>query len=430
MYNPYGAVPEAIKDARVSLRDITADLLATKKMEGELALAKTKAETEASLAAAASERYKLENEKDISRMNMQSDQFNRQLDQSGRQFQDNFSLAKSAQAFQQGPKFEQEKRLTDAQIAASRAQTAHSAAQTRQLQRSEQQITPRAYLQELGAPERYLSMFPEIQPDKPYQRWQLDEFKNQYVDFTKKNPAFPFMANLDAVQQQIPALVKQYHAEQDPTKKQSIGNAVRELYGAQDFAVRAVLTANEPSAMEIAKYADKMGKDPKDLAKEISDIRSVIQPNIKSWRTGAATFEISPTYVSDVTQYAKIIETKMPAGAQKTQLIAAHKALQDKVAAGDSAAAKQLYDNMKGWAQHLTSGTPTGKQAGAKPAAPEKAARAPSLSKAAASAVHHHHPLDPFGPANPGSTGYALDDIAHAVMLTLNQNKGEELAAR
>jgi len=120
----------------------------------------------------------------------------------------------------------------------------------------------------------------------------------------------------------------------------------------------------------------------------------------------------------------------MPAGPQKTQLIAAHKALQDKVAAGDPAAAKQLYDNMKGWAQHLTSGTPTGKQAGAKPATPEKAASAPSLSTAAVSAVHH--PRDPFGPANPGSTGYALDDIARAVMLTLNQNKGEDkkLAAR
>lgn len=429
MYNPYGAVPEAIKDARVSLRDITADLLATKKMEGELTLAKTKAETEASLAAAASERYKLENEKDISRMNMQSDQFNRQLDQSGRQFQDNFSLAKSAQAFQQGPKFEQEKRLTDAQIAASRAQTAHSAAQTRQLQRSEQQITPRAYLQELGAPDGLFALFPNIQPDKSYQRWQLEDFKNQFVDFNKRNPAVALLSNMAAVQQQIPALVQQFHAEQDPAKKKVLGDRVRQLYEAQDVGQRLVLAANEPSAVEITRAAEKLGEDPQEFAKKVNEVRSAIQPNLRQWRMDAATFEISPTYGSDVTQYAKIIETKMPAGPQKTQLIAAHKALQDKVAAGDPAAAKQLYDNMKGWAQHLTSGTPTGKQAGTKPA-PGKPAGESSLSKAAVSAVHH--PLDPFGPANPGSTGYALDDIARAVKLTLNPKNGEskQLAAR
>jgi hypothetical protein len=75
IHNPYGAVPEALKEARLSLSDIMKDFLMTKKMEQDLSLAQAKAATETALVGAGMERDRLVNLRDMAHQEQQQRQF-------------------------------------------------------------------------------------------------------------------------------------------------------------------------------------------------------------------------------------------------------------------------------------------------------------------------------------------------------------------
>lgn len=96
--NPYGAVPEALKETRLALRDIMADYLATKTQEANLALGQKKAETETAMIQAGIERDRLAGERDLARMaqdaqrfGLQTDLHRAQMEQGGQQFRDRLS---------------------------------------------------------------------------------------------------------------------------------------------------------------------------------------------------------------------------------------------------------------------------------------------------------------------------------------------------
>ncbi len=68
MQNPYGAVPQALENSRLALRDIMADHLATKQMAANLDLAVKKAETENAMVGANLERARMGQELDLAKM--------------------------------------------------------------------------------------------------------------------------------------------------------------------------------------------------------------------------------------------------------------------------------------------------------------------------------------------------------------------------
>jgi len=128
--NPYGAVPAALKETRMALRDIMADYLATKTQEANLTLAQKKAETDTALIAANLQRDKLAGERDLARMaqdaqrfGLQTDLQRAQMEQSGRQF--NTQLAENQRQFDVNKRLEERKiGLQGAQLNLQRLQAA------------------------------------------------------------------------------------------------------------------------------------------------------------------------------------------------------------------------------------------------------------------------------------------------------------------
>lgn len=73
--NPYGAVPEALKETRLSLHDLMSDYLATKTQEAKLKLDEAKARTENIAAGVEGRRLELTNLKDIATRQASAEEF-------------------------------------------------------------------------------------------------------------------------------------------------------------------------------------------------------------------------------------------------------------------------------------------------------------------------------------------------------------------
>lgn len=89
--NPYGAVPQALENSRLALRDIMADHLATKQMEANLELAKKRSDTETALVASNLDRQRMVNDMELAKMAQEQQRW-----QQGQQnWQQNFQLQKN-----------------------------------------------------------------------------------------------------------------------------------------------------------------------------------------------------------------------------------------------------------------------------------------------------------------------------------------------
>ena len=75
--NPYGAVPEALNQTRLSLRDIMSDYLANKVAEGNLMIAQARTENDRSAIEANLEQSRAADTRDLARIAMSADQFNK-----------------------------------------------------------------------------------------------------------------------------------------------------------------------------------------------------------------------------------------------------------------------------------------------------------------------------------------------------------------
>lgn len=105
MQNPFGAVPRALENSRLALRDIMADHLATKQMASNLELAKKKSETETALVGANLERQRMANDMDLAKLAQgqqqqaaEADWRNRSLTQADQHFQANLKQQKKRAA--------------------------------------------------------------------------------------------------------------------------------------------------------------------------------------------------------------------------------------------------------------------------------------------------------------------------------------------
>jgi nicotinic acid mononucleotide adenylyltransferase len=86
MQNPYGAVPQALENSRLALRDIMADHLATKQMAANLDLAVKKAETENAMVGANLERQRMGQELDLAKMAQSQQQWQQGQENWGKSF--------------------------------------------------------------------------------------------------------------------------------------------------------------------------------------------------------------------------------------------------------------------------------------------------------------------------------------------------------
>lgn len=376
MQNPYGAVPEAIKDMRVSLRDIMADVLATKKMEGDLSLARAKAETDTALINAENERHKLANEKDIARMQQQDTQFNRQLDQSASQFQQTQTLAEAAQRFSQGPAFDETRRVNTAHVRHLNAQTAELGRKARE---DAEVVTAQQYATERGAV-HLLPMF-GIDPNQKMTRKQFEGFGSQIDAMVRSNPMIMVIANGKKLQMDLDNLSGQYKTPGlDAATKEKIGGdikAKREQLEKLDYFIMA---SKDPDPVKVAAEAHKTWTDNPDLATQYKNYDEYHQAFADSIRTARgrfheginnikffeATKDISPTYLEDV-QSAQALVAAMPDQAKAQQISAHGKKL---LSQGKY---KEAHEYMTQWGKYLQNAP---RQAPPKSQAPQKDTRA------------------------------------------------------
>lgn len=120
--NPYGAVPEALKETRLTLRDIMGDFLQTKVLQARTEIERAKVETDSAAIAAGLEREKLSNLKDVARMQLDQRRHEETLAQQGEQFQQTLAQQKETAAQRHEIDLAQlanQKRMTD--IAAAEA---------------------------------------------------------------------------------------------------------------------------------------------------------------------------------------------------------------------------------------------------------------------------------------------------------------------
>jgi len=122
-YNPYGAVPEALKETRLTLRDVMTDYLNTKTQENNLRLGEAKLGVEKAAIENQIKLNELVNLRDISRQAQQESQFQETKQQqdshfnvTSRQHQEQIDAAKVREEFDRTERFNLEKRRAEAEI--------------------------------------------------------------------------------------------------------------------------------------------------------------------------------------------------------------------------------------------------------------------------------------------------------------------------
>jgi len=347
--NPYGAVPEALKETRLSLKDIMADYMATKVHESNLNLALAKANTETELVRSGAERDKLANLRELTRIGIDSDvateraranQASEALTATG---QENQVAMHQATLDQQG-------RLIPSQIAENTARAGVAGAQSQAIRHGLQTQTLSTWAQGAGIEPEILTAMGFSNLNATYTRDDADKLLNQYRGYiphmgvavaNEKRKAIE-KALPTAKPEDVPALEQQY--------KRALAQGV--LYGKMtkvgdwtskdDSALVAKLIAGGQSAEEAAKSVQtvraglKETHDAGDYLNSAPDAFDVLRKKIG----------VDPFYNERIEEAAKIIQGAAP------------EKLQQAITAGYVQRIKQgnykdAYDYMRGHAYQL-----------------------------------------------------------------------------
>lgn len=122
-YNPYGAVPDALRETRLTLRDIMSDYLNTKVEENKLKLGEARLGVEKAAVETQMKQHELANLRDIARQSQQDSQFQQSFGLDERKFSATSDIAREAleeskkmNLHKMGPEFELDKRKAEAEI--------------------------------------------------------------------------------------------------------------------------------------------------------------------------------------------------------------------------------------------------------------------------------------------------------------------------
>ncbi len=374
MQNPYGAVPEALRDTRLSLRDIMSDILVTKKMEGDLSLAKSKAETDTALVQAGIDRDRLSNTKDIAR-----------LDQIDRQHADTFGLAKAAQEFDQGPKFQSQKDLNDAHVKLLNSQNAK---EQHDLKAKNELLTGKEYATRIGA--GYMADLLGVGDEKlPAHQWE--GLGKNIMQMHQKSPGMQFIAAGYKLQSELQDLRQQYHTPGLPTETKATLKKTLESKAKKLGFINDLMNDDKLDPVKVATETRKSWAEIPALQNQYKDYddyhtktfnglkesHGAYHDEAKQWKLYLATADISPNFMEDL-QSANTIIGQFAEPKLKDQITTGTKQRLDK---GDL---KGAYQYTTDWAKYLES------RKGAVPViSPKKETPSPAKAPSLAESVPH-----------------------------------------
>lgn len=357
--NPYGAVPEALTQTRLSLRDIMTDMLMTKKMEQDLSLAKSKAETETAIVAANTERDKLSNAKDMavmgetSRRNMATEQNASDtlaLHQQGQDFVQNVQFP--AQMSLQERNLESEIPVRKAHAASLRATTA---AAMNEEKRKNEVVSAKDFADRMGAG-HWLPML-GIDPNDKRPAYQWGEFKDKVKALETSHPAMALTGYGYHLKSDLENLVSQYHTpgldtDVKAAQKVQIGKKFNELQALN----KMILEIKEPDATKVVSEARKHWSDnpqTQEKYKNFDEFLPDYNASVKKMRSvfigdlkGIAKEVIDPNY--DVVMKSAMNTIKTSTG--KTQAAGIEEGAKQLMKKDDLAGA---YKYLTDWAKHL-----------------------------------------------------------------------------
>lgn len=316
MQNPYGAVTEAIKDTRVSLRDIMADTLMNKKMESDLALAKSKAETETAMVNAGINRDTLNNQLNMAHLSETSRHNIAGEDEAVTNTGINQQRANTEETLgNKNVLIAQQNADTNA--ATGKAHVANLAASTAALARAaaadNEVLTAKQYADRRGA--GHLIDMMGIDPNMKLRAFQWAPLGHNIEGLMKTSPAMQVMGTGYELKNQIQDLSRQYNTPGlDPVVKAKIKTDMTAKLDQYQKLDQFIINIKEPDATKIAESARKLWADnpqlatqfknydefSSDFANNLKQTRSAFHDDIANIKKRMETMDISPTYQEDM----------------------------------------------------------------------------------------------------------------------------------
>lgn len=294
--NPYGAVPDALKETRLTLRDLMADHLANKVAEGRLNLAKISAETETAMVGANLKKEEMVNLRDMARLTQQANQFQEGQATRAGEFATTTGLAREGLNLQT-------KTQEDADaIEKRRVGVAESAEQraAREETRKNEVKTAAEWVQAAGIAPGLLD-FLGVDPTKPVKRQDAEHLYTTMQATFKSNPALGFMAHGYALKRDLLDLQDQLKtpnlAPEKAAALQNVYNAKFRNFEILDKLIQAEKTPNQAEIIKQAREAytnvpglttefPTFGKFLDSFSKDVATARSIFQDDIKKLKGG------------------------------------------------------------------------------------------------------------------------------------------------
>ena len=295
--NPYGAVPDALKETRLTLRDLMADHLANKVAEGRLNLAKLSAETETAMVGANLKKEEMVNLRDLTRLKQQDTQFEESRAQRAGEFEQTMGLQERGQALQataqQDANAIAKGHLGVAQAGEERAR--------REENRKNEVKTAGEWVTAAGMNKGILD-FMGVDPNQKFKRADAEALYGTLQTTMKSNPSLGFMAYGYTLRGELTNLQEQLR---NPNLPPAQAAELRKKYDASlakfETLDKLIMAEKTPDQAKIVESARRTWTDNSDLStkyknfdafltdfqRDVTKVRGVFQEDIGKLKTNA-----------------------------------------------------------------------------------------------------------------------------------------------
>lgn len=331
MENPYGAVPEALKETRLTLRDVMGDYLQNKILDGRMNLEMKKAETETALVQADMKKSELADLRDLSKMRMTREMETERQNQQNQQFQQDYNLKQSAQetqARQFGKTYSlQEQELEQrrvAQEAANKIAGRQVAVSEREAAAQHETKTAAEWAQLTGKPAGVLA-FLNIDPNMKVTRRDAKDLKDSLDVTFKAYPALEYVVQGQQLKSELTGLQTQLKEPGLPPEKRTVIQSAYDKKLTHFENLDTLITnARAPSQEKIIQAARQTYTDTPQLQtqypqfdkfldafqKDATQARSVFQKDIKEFKSaGSASPVEQQTALTDLQKLVAEVKT-------------------------------------------------------------------------------------------------------------------------
>lgn len=331
MENPYGAVPEALKETRLTLRDVMGDYLQNKILEGRMNLETKKAETETALVQADMKKSELADLRDLSKMRMSREIETERQTQQNQQFQQTHDLQQTGQDIQ-ARQFGKTYSLQEQELEQRRlAQEASNKIAGRQVAVSEREQatmnetkTAAEWAQLTGKPAGVLT-FLNIDPNMKITRRDAKDLKDSLDVTFKAYPALEYVVQGQQLKSELTGLQTQLKEPGLPPEKRTVIQAAYDKKLTHFKNLDTLITnAKAPSQEKIIQAARQTYTDTPELhtqypqfdkfldafTKDAERGRSAFRDDIKAFETaGSATPVEQQTALTDIQKLVAEVKT-------------------------------------------------------------------------------------------------------------------------